>query len=204
MKLLQLIRQYNFPVIEDDYDYDFHYNSSPILPLASSDHNGNVIYIGSITKSFTSSLKVGYIVATENFIRETLKFRRLIDIRGDNLMEEALAVLFKNGDMQKHLKKSLKLYHQRRDLFCSLVKTELGNAVSFNEPSGGMAVWATFNKKNDLRIVAKKASSMSLYMGDGSFYNSGTINYNALRLGFASLNKKEMEESINIIKKALK
>jgi GntR family transcriptional regulator/MocR family aminotransferase len=204
MQLLELIRQYNFPVIEDDYDYDFHYNSSPILPLASADHNGNVIYIGSITKSFTSSLKVGYMVAPKNFINETLHLRRLIDIRGDNLMEEALAVLFNNGDMQKHLKKSLKLYRQRRNMFCELLNDELGKQLDFEKPAGGMALWVKFNKKNSLPDIAKQASAMGLFMSDGSFYNSPVINYNALRMGFASLNEKEMKEAVSILKKIVK
>jgi len=204
MKLLQLIREYNFPVIEDDYDYDYHYNSSPILPLASADHNGNVLYIGSITKSFTTSLKVGYLVAPENFIQESLNLRRLIDIRGDNLMEEALAVLFKSGDMQKHLKKSVKLYHQRRDLFCDLITQAIGDQISFEKPPGGMALWVTLDKKNPLPLVSQKASALGLFMNDGSFYNTGNVNYNALRMGFASLNEKEMEASITILKKVMR
>jgi GntR family transcriptional regulator/MocR family aminotransferase len=203
MQLLELIRKYNFPVIEDDYDYDFHYNSSPILPLASADHNGNVIYIGSITKSFTSSLKVGYMVAPQNFINETLHLRRLIDIRGDNLMEEALAVLFNSGDMQKHLKKSLKLYRQRRDMFCQLLDDELGKQLNFEKPAGGMALWVRFNKKNPLPAIASQVSAMGLFMSDGSFYNS-PINYNALRMGFASLNEKEMVEAVKILKKVIR
>lgn len=201
MQLLALIRQYNFPVIEDDYDYDFHYNSSPILPLASAEHNGNVIYIGSITKSFTSSFKVGYMVAPQNFIAETLKLRRLIDIRGDNLMEEALAVLFNNGDMQKHLKKSLKLYHQRRDLFCDLLNNSIGKSISFEKPPGGMALWVRFNKKNPLPSLSLQASAAGLFINDGSFYNSNNINYNGLRMGFASLNEKEMRDAVKILEK---
>jgi GntR family transcriptional regulator/MocR family aminotransferase len=204
MQLLALIRQYNFPVIEDDYDYDFHYNSSPILPLASAEHNGNVIYIGSITKSFTSSFKVGYMVAPQNFIAETLKLRRLIDIRGDNLMEEALAVLFDTGDMQKHLKKSLKLYHQRRDLFCDLLNNSIGKHISFEKPSGGMALWVRFNKKKLLPSISQQASALGLFINDGSFYNSGTVNYNGLRMGFASLNEKEMEEAVKVLGKVVR
>ena len=46
--LLNLAKKYNFAIIEDDYDYDFNYNHSPILPLASHDINGNVIYNESI------------------------------------------------------------------------------------------------------------------------------------------------------------
>jgi GntR family transcriptional regulator/MocR family aminotransferase len=38
MKLLRLAEEFRFVIIEDDYDYEFHYESSPILPLASAGH----------------------------------------------------------------------------------------------------------------------------------------------------------------------
>ncbi|HZI25801.1 MAG TPA: PLP-dependent aminotransferase family protein, partial [Chryseolinea sp.] len=47
MKLLSLAERFRFAIIEDDYDYDFHYKSSPILPLASGDSKGMVVNIGS-------------------------------------------------------------------------------------------------------------------------------------------------------------
>ena len=172
--------------------------------MASAEHNGNVIYIGSITKSFTSSFKVGYMVAPQNFIAETLKLRRLIDIRGDNLMEEALAILFNNGDMQKHLKKSLKLYHRRRDLFCDLLQDAIGKHITFEKAAGGMALWVRFNKKNLLPFLSQQASALGLFINDGSFYNSGGVNYNGLRMGFASLNEKEMEEAVRVLRKVVR
>jgi GntR family transcriptional regulator / MocR family aminotransferase len=200
MQLLELVRYYKIPVIEDDYDYDFHYSSSPILPLASADHGGNVIYIGSLTKTLASSLRLGYMIAPENFIKEAASFRKMIDIRSDNVLEEALAMLFKNGDIQRHLKKSVKLYHARRDALCSLLQKELSDVVSFHKPSGGMALWVKFNKEYPLPSVAARASSKGLLMSDGSNYSYGTINYNSLRMGFASLNETEMKEVVAIIK----
>lgn len=203
MNLLQLIREQNLPVIEDDYDYDFHYNHSPILPLASADHNGNVIYIGSLTKTLSPSLRMGYMVAGANFIKEAAQLRRLIDIRGDDVLEESIAVLFANGTMQRHLKKSVKLYQQRRDLFCEGLQ-ELSPHISFTKPAGGMAVWTSFNKKNAVPGVAQHAATQGLFMNDGSIYSYGNENYNALRMGFASLNEKEIEEAISILKKVVK
>jgi GntR family transcriptional regulator/MocR family aminotransferase len=201
MKLLELIRQYKLPVIEDDYDYDFHYSSGPILPLASADHGGNVIYIGSFTKSLATFVRIGYMVAPENFITEAALMRRMIDIRSDNVLEEALAVLFRNGDMQRHLKKSVKLYHERRDLLCDLLEKELKGVVSFTKPAGGMAVWTKFNEKYPLPALAARASAQGLFMTDGSSYSYGTRNHNALRFGFASLNEKEIKEVVDILKK---
>lgn len=203
MKLLELIREYKLPVIEDDYDYDFHYSSSPILPLASADHGGNVIYIGSFTKSMASFVRVGYMIAPENFVTEAALLRRTIDIRSDNVLEEALALLFKNGDMQRHLKKSVKLYHERRDLLCELFEQELKGVVTFRKPAGGMAVWARFNEKYPLPALAARVSAQGLFMADGSNYSYGTKNHNALRFGFASLNEKEMREAVAIIKQVV-
>jgi GntR family transcriptional regulator/MocR family aminotransferase len=203
MKLLELIRKYRLPVIEDDYDYDFHYSSSPILPLASADHEGNVIYIGSLTKSLATFIRVGYMIAPENFINDAAVLRRIMDIRSDNLLEEALSVLFKNGDMQRHLKKSVKLYHERRDHCCQLLEHELKEVVTFHKPAGGMAVWAQFHKKYPLPAIAARASAQGLFMSDGSSYSYGTTNHNALRLGFASLNEKEMKEAVEILKKVI-
>ncbi|GAA0564747.1 aminotransferase-like domain-containing protein [Chitinophaga japonensis] len=201
MQLLELIHQYRLPVIEDDYDYDFHYSSGPILPLASADHGGNVIYIGSLTKSLATFMRVGYMVAPEQFIQDASVLRRLIDIRSDNVLEETLALLFRNGDIQRHLKKSVKLYHERRDLLCQLMEKELNGLVTFRPPAGGMAVWTRFHKKHPLPAIAARAATHGLFMADGSNYSYGSHNHNALRIGFASLNEKEIREVVAILKK---
>jgi GntR family transcriptional regulator/MocR family aminotransferase len=203
MKLLSLIREYRLPVIEDDYDYDFHYTRSPILPLASADHGGYVIYISSITKCFASSIRMGYLVSSEEFVNQAAQLREMIDIRGDVLLEESLAILFNNGDMQKHLKKSVKIYQQRRDLFCDLLQKEFAGKLSFAKPSGGMSVWVKFDKKYNLKEISQQAGVQGLYIADGTSYNTGKAKHNALRMGFASLNEKEMQGVIGILKKLL-
>jgi len=200
MKLLNIIRNYKLPVIEDDYDYDFHYSKSPILPLASADHNGYVLYIGSITKSFASTIRIGYLVAGAAFVQQAAALKEMMDIRGDVLMEEAMASLFTNGDMQKHLKKSVKIYQARRDMFCSLLTDELGDMIRFTKPAGGMAVWARFEKKFPVQRVSESAAKLGLYISPGHFYNSGKHNYNATRMGFAAMNKTEMEDIIQVLK----
>lgn len=70
IELLQLSTAYGFIILEDDYDYDFHYDSSPVLPLASADGQGMVVYIGSFCKSLAPGFRSGYLVAPENLISE--------------------------------------------------------------------------------------------------------------------------------------
>jgi GntR family transcriptional regulator/MocR family aminotransferase len=204
MRLLQLIEQHRFPVIEDDYDYDFHYAGGPILPLASAGHRGNVIYIGSLTKSIAPPIRIGYMIAPANFIEQAAQLRRMIDVRGDSLLEEALASLFRSGDMQKHLKRSVKLYHQRRDILCDLLEQELGDIVSFSKPQGGLALWTKFRKDYPLPAIAAQAARNGLMINDGRMYDVGDIRFNALRIGFASMNEKELQEAVFLLKESVR
>jgi GntR family transcriptional regulator/MocR family aminotransferase len=50
LSLLALARTARFAIVEDDYDHEFHYDGRPVLPLASSDHGGTVVYIGALSK----------------------------------------------------------------------------------------------------------------------------------------------------------
>lgn len=199
MRLLEIIRRFRFPVIEDDYDYDFHYNSSPILPLASADHSGLVIYIGSLTKALAPGFRVGYMIANPDFIYAAMQYRRVLDIRGDQPFENALAAMFHNGDMQRHFKKSVKLYRERRDIFCNLLHNHFYKKMSFIPPSGGMAVWTIFSSSVDLIRLAQQAALKGLYISDGKNYSYAGPKLNGIRMGFASLNEKEMKEVVKII-----
>lgn len=201
MKLLEIIRKYNLPVIEDDYDYDFHYSSAPILPLASADHGGNVIYIGSFTKSLGLSIRIGFMIAPASFITGAAALRGLMDLRGDNLSEQALANLLADGTIDRHLKKSNKIYRERRDLLCHLLQTRLGDAVQFTIPAGGMAVWVRFSPKISLVKLAEKARANGLRIASGEQYHYGAASQNGLRLGFASLNNKELTAAVKILEK---
>ncbi|WP_052732303.1 aminotransferase class I/II-fold pyridoxal phosphate-dependent enzyme [Hymenobacter terrenus] len=79
VRLLQLAERYDFIIMEDDYDFDFHYDGSPILPLASANRAGRVLYLGSLSKVLAPGFRVGYIVAPADIIAELAHLRVLID-----------------------------------------------------------------------------------------------------------------------------
>lgn len=205
MRLLQLAAQYHFAIIEDDYDYDFHYNSSPILPLASADSYGSVIYVGSFSKTIAPGIRIGFVAAPQMLITRLAKLRKLIDRQGEQLLEEAIANLLKNGDISRHLKKSNKIYHERRDMLCSMLQEKLGDRISFKVPSGGFAVWVEYLNGLDARVVAEKAAEMGLTINSCGdyFYIEPMQKRSFVRLGFASLNEKEMTEAVEILGKAI-
>jgi GntR family transcriptional regulator/MocR family aminotransferase len=199
--LLQLAEKYGFAIFEDDYDYDFHYLSKPIMPLSGADRHGMVLYCGSFTKTISPAFRIGYLVGPEDFISELALLRRIIDRQGDQMLENGIAELMQNGVIQRHLRKSVRVYRQRRDYFCEQLKSQLDSWIEFDVPDGGMAVWAKFDSAIDLNRLAARALKKDLYLSSG-FYEAGEFR-NAVRLGFASSNLDELEESVAIIKDLL-
>ena len=203
LQLLELSKKYGFIIFEDDYDYDFHYLSKPLLPLAGADQAGMVLYCGSFTKTISPAFRVGYLIGSENVINHLARLRRIIDRQGDNMLENAMAELLQNGVIQRHLRKSLRTYRQRRDVFCDMLTNELNPFLDFQIPDGGMAVWTRFDLKIDLSDLAKKALQKGLYFADGAESNLSPQKLNATRLGFASSNDDELEQSVQILKRLL-
>lgn len=201
LKLLNLAKEHRFAIIEDDYDFDFHYDNKPYLPLASIDHSHNVIYIGSISKTFAPALRIGFMTGPSEFVKAAASLRELIDKQGDTLLEEAFAVMYDNGEMERHFRKSLKIYKQRRNLFCDILKSDFDDVIEFKIPEGGLAVWSNFDKKIDLTKMSENASKKGLYIDNGDFYKNESFLTNAMRMGFASLDEIEMVKALGILKK---
>lgn len=203
MQLLSLAEEFGFIIFEDDYDYDFHYMNKPLQPLASADKTGHVIYCGSFTKSIAPAFRVGYLVAPENVVQQLAQLRRIVDRQGDFMLENSIAELFKLGTIQKHLRKSLRVYRERRDLFCELMKHHLKDKIHFHVPEGGMAVWAIANSSIDIQDLSFKALKKDIYINDGSGFGGAPAVKNNLRLGFASSNISELEYIVETIARLL-
>lgn len=197
--LLNLIKEYQLWAIEDDYDYDFHYRNSPILPLASSDHDGRIVYIGSYTKLLGPSFRIGYMVAGKQIIEQAIRYKRLLDIRGDFMMESALAVLIDNGELSRHIKRSKKIYAARLEQAASLIAGALPARVTFDKPQGGMAIWLQFDKQYPLARILAQASAQNLHMMGSAYFEGHNTDYNSIRFGFASLQEQQMTDAVHIL-----
>ncbi|MGH1339017.1 MAG: PLP-dependent aminotransferase family protein [Aureispira sp.] len=203
LQLLALAQQYQFALIEDDYDYDYHYQRNPILPLASIDSLQQVIYIGSMSKALAPAFRVGFVAAHPQLIQQMGTLRRIIDRQGDFPLEKAIASLFQAGDIQRHLRKALRIYKERRDGLVQLLEQQLEGALSFDIPKGGMAIWAKFDPSIDLYKTGQQALKKGLLFRADNYYTPNFPPLQATRLGFASLNLAELEEATHILQQSL-
>lgn len=199
LALLQLAKEYGFAIIEDDYDYDFQFEGSAMLPMASADANGMVIYLGKLGQSLFPSFQTGFVVAPENLISEAKNYLELLDKQGDLIQEQMLSELINEGEIYRLTKKNIVIYKKRRDVLCNLLTTYFSDTAQWEIPSGGLAIWLQFHPKISLRKLAKEAEKNDLHLPNTILYqNKSTC---AIRFGFGHLNEKEIETVIEKLKK---
>ena len=145
-------------------------------------------------------MRIGYLIGPKDFIDEAARLRRIIDRQGDTILEQTLAKMIMNGDVQRHCNKVLRIYKERRDLFCQLCKEKLSAYFDFEIPNGGMAIWIRLHKKycwDDIVLAAKEANLLLNH--EWKRYDNDQSGHNGIRIGFASLNLDEIREVIDIL-----
>ncbi|MBD0833953.1 PLP-dependent aminotransferase family protein [Aestuariibaculum suncheonense] len=191
LKLLQLAKDYGFAIIEDDYDYDFQYEGSAMLPMASADANGMVIYLGKLGQSLFPSFQTGFVVAPENLISEAKNYLQLLDKQGDLIQEQMLAELIHEGEISRLIKKNILVYKERCNVLCRTLKKYFGDKITFEIPSGGLALWLQFEPKISLVKLTEETEKLDLFIPKIILYQDK--NTCAVRFGFGQLNEEEIE-----------
>ena len=161
-----------------------------------------VIYIGSFGKSLVPGFRTGFIVAPENLMNEMRKYLGIIDRQGDVLMEHVLGEMIEEGEINRYLKKSLKIYKERRDYFTMLLEQRMGDHLDFKKPSGGLAVWMKWKSTVNLLQLSHNCIKDNLFIPKTLLYQNK--HFTAMRLGFGNLSIEEMEKSIDILAKNIK
>lgn len=201
LRLLALSSQFGFTIIEDDYDHEFHFAHQPLLPLASFDPS--VLYIGSMSKLLSPSLRLGYVTAPEKFIKRAAEEIVLIDRQGDQVTEEAVAELVESGEVRRHANRALKIYASRREKLAVMLRTELGDLVDFRVPDGGLAFWLSFDSQASLDRLEKNAGAFGLSFLPSRSFSGKDDGRRGIRMGFAGLDDQGIRDAVWRMKTAI-
>ncbi len=204
IELISFARTHRIAIIEDDYDHEFHYEGRPVLPMASVDDKGAVIYIGTLSKVLAPGLRIGYVVAPPPVIEAIASYRSYVDLQGDLAVEAAVADLLEAGDVQRHIRRARRVYQERRDILAAQLKKQLGSALSFEKPTGGMALWAHVAQEIDLAAWEEQAAHHGVAFQTARRFTFDGRMRPYVRLGFASLGETEITEAVRRMARALK
>ena len=142
-------------VIEDDYDAEYRYDRHPVGALQGVLPD-QVVYHGTLSKSLAPGLRLGWLVAPPDLIDELLPARKAIDHMTPSLIQATFAEFLDRGDLDRHLRRTRRIYRERRD---ALVES-LGERLPgwrVGGVSAGLQAFVTLPEGQDSGEVAARA-----------------------------------------------
>jgi GntR family transcriptional regulator/MocR family aminotransferase len=200
-RLLELARDRRWMIFEDDYDHEFQYAGPAILPLAYQDRHGVVVYFGTLSKVVAPGLRMAFVVAPPPVIERIAEYRRFVDVQGDQILECAVADLLEDGEIERHVRRTLRIYRARRDALCEALATDLP-MLRFTPPSGGMALWAQA-PRIDVEAWTRRALHLGVSFQPATLFACGEVPLDYARIGFAACSEAGLREAVRLMVRAL-
>ena len=205
VKIYQLAQQYNIPIIEDDYDHEFHFDSQPLVPMAANDPAGLIIYLSSFSKIMFPGMRLGIIAVDKTLATHITDYRTIINHKVNVVLQDAVARWMKDGAFERHLRKATRLYQKRRQCMVELLNSfiEEGLDIKFTIPAGGMALWVDVGKNAE--NISTLAKEKGLYLlAENAFHLDNKNNQDKyIRLGFAGQSEEKIQQGLLLLKPLL-
>jgi DNA-binding transcriptional MocR family regulator len=197
--LLQLAREHNLTILEDDVYGPLSYDGAPPMPLKSRDTAGRVIHLGSFSKILTPGLRLGYLVAQEEQLGPLLAAKRSADLHCSPLLQRALADYLGRGQLAGHLRSVRELYRERRDAMKKALQRSCPRDIEWTTPNGGLCFWLALPPGINGADVYSEAIERGVGVTLGSVFFPQPPRSAYIRLCFAAQTPAAIERGISIL-----
>jgi GntR family transcriptional regulator/MocR family aminotransferase len=189
-------------VIEDDYDAEYRYDRHPVGALQGVAPE-RVVYAGTLSKSLAPGLRLGWLVVPPDLLKPIVVGRQLTDHATSSLTQAVAAVFLANGDLDRHLRRTRRIYRRRRDALIDA----LGRWIPDATPSGiaaGLHLMVTLPPDVDEALVTRRALALGVRLYPLSRYRTSDRSKRppAFVLGYGALSPDEIERGVRLLAEA--
>ncbi len=193
-RLLELAREYDIPVVEDDPYGRLRFEGGHMKPLRSLDDE--VIYLGTFSKIFAPGLRLGWVVAPKPILAKILLVKQAADLCGSNFAQVTAERYFVGTRWRKVLQNLTATYAERRDAMLAALGEHFPPEARWTRPDGGFFVWVELPPYVDCASMLAEAveHGVTFVPGDG-FFPDGR-GRNCMRLAFCYAEPEAITEGV--------
>jgi 2-aminoadipate transaminase len=200
-ELVDLAREYDIPVIEDDPYGRLRFEGGHALPLRALDED--VIYLGTFSKIFAPGLRLGWVVAPKPILAKLLLAKQAADLCGSAYTQVSAEHYFAETRWRKVLQDLTSAYAERRDAMIEALEEHFPAEAHWTVPAGGFFVWVEMPSFLDLKSILAEAVERGVtYVPGDAFYPDGR-GRNCMRLGFCYAQPEAIREGIRRLAEVL-
>ncbi|MEO0750545.1 MAG: PLP-dependent aminotransferase family protein [Pseudomonadota bacterium] len=197
-ELLEAAVAKDFIIIEDDYEAEMNYVAKSSPSMRSMDETGRVIYVGSMSKTISPGIRLGFIVAHRDIIREARIARGVMMRHPPTIVQEIVALFFQLGHYDSHLRNIERRYDKRWHAMNDGITKHL-SMLQRTDSEGGTSFWLTGPDGFDASDLALRLREKGVLVDRGQDYYLGMNDKRSFRLGFAYVPVSKMDAGLQII-----
>ncbi len=196
-ELLELAEQYDVPIFEDDCYADLIWEGHRPPALYAMSKTGNVIHIGSFSKSIAPALRVGFIVAPWSALSRMLALKT---DAGSGALEQMVLAEYCAPHFASHVPKLTRGLRAKLDTLMEALNEQFGTTAEFEAPKGGIFLWVKLPDKVDTLKLCQAALASGVAINPGPEWSTDKAYAGSrLRLCFASPSHEEIREGVALL-----
>ena len=200
--ILDAARAHGAIVLEDDYDSEFLFSGRPLAAMQGLGADGEVIYLGTFSKSMLPGVRVAYMVVPEYLAGPLATAQRVSGMLASVVTQAALADFIVSGRYRAHLKRIQGVYRARGAALAGALRARLGGLASVADPVGGVQLALRFRDSVDDLEVARRVNQLGFGVASLSSYGI-RCRQSGLVIGFAGLAEGDADDCAQAIAGAL-
>ncbi len=204
LELLSLARRTNAWIVEDDYDSEYRYFSQPVVSLRSLDRDGRVIYVGTLSKSLSPSLRIGYVIVPGDLVDSFTRARASVDRQPAGIDQAVAAEFVSQGHLERHIRQTRKLYLERQRVLLQAIESELGDVLEAGRTDAGMYLVAWLKAGILDTTAAQAAARLGLGVMPLSQFAVKPLVRGGLVLGYGAFATEEIRDGVRRLAQALR
>ena len=212
LRVLQLAAQYQTLVVEDDPYGDLYFDAAPppsLLALSSQVPGSRdwLAHCGSLSKVLSPGLRVGWLMAPPALLANAVMCKQFSDAHTSTFAQAVAAQYLQAGRMPATLAHVRQVYAERAQALCDALRQQLGAAVEFVQPQGGLFVWVRLTGANgaesNANALAQRAIERGVAFVPGAPFFAQNPDPATLRLSFATADVAKIQEGVARLAQAL-
>ena len=207
-RVLEIAARTQTLVVEDDPYSELYFDTPPppsLLSLSDSVPGSRdwLVHCGSFSKILSPGLRVGWMIAPPELLSKATICKQFSDAHTSNLTQATAAHYLTLDRLNATLAVVRKTYAERARVMAACLRSDLGDAIEFNQPQGGMFFWARLSGDRNANDFAKRAIEKLVAFVPGAPFFANAPDLSTLRLSFATADLMKIEEGVRRLKQAL-
>ncbi|MCF6466138.1 MocR-like pyridoxine biosynthesis transcription factor PdxR [Clostridium sp. Cult2] len=204
-ELINLSKEYNFYIIEDDFLTDLNYDDNKKAPLKSMDSLDQVIYIKSFSKIFMPGVRIGFMTVPQKLFKDIVRVKHTTDISSSGFLQRAFDLYLRKGYWKEHMNTIKEVYTKKYNIMVNELEKLNKYGVKFIKPNGGLSIWVKLPKDIDAVELYNECGENNVALVPGKiFFVDDSIYSNYIRLSFGAVSSQEITQGIKTIEKYIR